>query len=129
MGQWICSDTADTCNCGTVLRDHNDVIEFNCCNENLHFDHTSPIRVKVRSRKRLAPGIHITQTFSGFYSEYVVSVSSQNIYNYFIVTAGNYVVLIYTSNELIKLFCFVLFFFFLLLLCNGSSLNSSHSRK
>jgi len=55
-----------------VLRDHNDVIEFNCCNENLYYDHTTPIRYKVRSKKRLAPGISIKQQFPGFYSRYEV---------------------------------------------------------
>ncbi|XP_022804686.1 von Willebrand factor D and EGF domain-containing protein-like, partial [Stylophora pistillata] len=70
--QWVCSEFAETCNCGAVIRDHNDVIEFNCCNENRYFDRTTPIRVKVRSEKRLAPGISITQTISGFNSKYLI---------------------------------------------------------
>ena len=33
----------------------------------------TPIRVKVRSKKRLAPGISIRQTFNGFNSQYRVT--------------------------------------------------------
>ena len=75
--QWACvgpgSNTLVTCNCGLVLRDYNDVIEFNCCNERLHYDFVTPIRVKVRSKQRLSPGISITQTLMGHYTQYVVS--------------------------------------------------------
>ena len=63
-----------TCNCGLVLRDHNDVIEFNCCNERLYYDLVTPMRVKVRSKQRLSPGISITQTRITFNSEYKVSL-------------------------------------------------------
>ena len=70
--QWTC-DYSRTCNCGVVLRDHNDVIEFNCCNEYLYYDNVTPIRVKVRSKKRLAPGISINQTLNGFNSQYRVN--------------------------------------------------------
>lgn len=71
--QWVCSTNADTCNCGAVLRDHNNVIEFNCCNGNLHYDQTTPVRVRVRSKNRLSPGISVTQTLEGFNSKYIVS--------------------------------------------------------
>lgn len=74
--QWTCGYSRGysvTCNCGVVLRDHNDVIEFNCCNEYLYYDNVTPIRVKVRSKKRLAPGISIRQTFIGFNSKYRVN--------------------------------------------------------
>jgi len=70
--QWACGRARVTCNCGVVLRDHNDVIEFNCCNELLFYDQATPMRFKVRSKKRLAPGISITQTIRGFNSEYQV---------------------------------------------------------
>ena len=58
-----------------VLRDRNDVIEFNCCNEYLDYDQVTPIRVRVRSKKRLAPGISIRQTLTGFNSKYRVNYS------------------------------------------------------
>ena len=61
-----------------MLRDHNDVIEFNCCNERLHYDHVTPIRVKVRSKQRLSPGISITQTQMSFYAQYKVSLLLQS---------------------------------------------------
>ncbi|XP_078371962.1 von Willebrand factor D and EGF domain-containing protein-like isoform X7 [Oculina patagonica] len=69
---WACSHRTVTCNCGVVLRDHNDVIEFNSCNEKLYYDHTTPMRLKIRSKKRLAPGIFIKQTIPGFNSQYQV---------------------------------------------------------
>ena len=67
-----------TCNCGLVLRDHNDVIEFNCCNEHLRYDRVTAIRVKVRSKQRLSPGISITQTQMSFYAQYKVSLLLQS---------------------------------------------------
>ena len=78
--QWACSgsNTLVTCNCGVVLRDHNDVIEFNCCNEPLYFDQVTPIRVKVKSKRRLSPGISITQTQISSYVAYKVSLLLQN---------------------------------------------------
>ncbi|XP_068690653.1 neurogenic locus notch homolog protein 1-like, partial [Montipora foliosa] len=56
--QWSCGRSV-TCNCGVVIRDHNDVIEFNCCNDFLKQDSRTPLRVKIRSEKRLSPGISI----------------------------------------------------------------------
>ena len=53
------------CNCGAVLRDHNDVIEFNCCNDHMVRDGRTPLRVKIRSEKCLSPGISITKLQPG----------------------------------------------------------------
>ena len=62
--QWNCGGSA-TCICGVVLRDHNDVIEFNCCNDHMVQDGTTPLRVKIRSNKCLSPGISIKKWQSG----------------------------------------------------------------
>ena len=62
--QWSCNGGV-TCNCGVVLRDHNDVIEFNCCNDLMTRDETTPIRVKIRSNKCLSPGISIKKSQPG----------------------------------------------------------------
>lgn len=50
------------------MRDHNDVIEFNCCNDYMVQDSTTPLRVKIRSKKCLSPGISITKLQSGVLS-------------------------------------------------------------
>ena len=71
---WSCGGSA-TCNCGVVLRDHNDVIEFSCCNQDLVYSDVTPLIAKLRSKKRLAPGILITQTIPGFNSQYLVSLN------------------------------------------------------
>ena len=63
-----------TCNCGAVLRDHNDVIELNCCNDLLTRDSTTPITVKIRSKKCLSPGITIKKIINGDSVDYEVSV-------------------------------------------------------
>ena len=47
------------------MRDHNDVIEFNCCNDHMVRDGTTPLRVRIRSKKCLSPGISITKLQSG----------------------------------------------------------------
>ncbi|XP_067041993.1 von Willebrand factor D and EGF domain-containing protein-like isoform X3 [Acropora muricata] len=65
--QWTCYGSV-SCNCGAVLRDHNDVIEFNCCNDYMVQDSTTPLRVKIRSKKCLSPGISITKLQSGVLS-------------------------------------------------------------
>ncbi|XP_068690355.1 uncharacterized protein [Montipora foliosa] len=59
--QWSCGGSF-TCNCGVVIRDHNNVIEFNSCNVLLERDSSSPLRVKIRSEKCLSPGISIKKT-------------------------------------------------------------------
>lgn len=72
--QWACNtDKTISCNCGAVLRDHNDVIEFSCCNDLLTRDVTTPITVKIRSKKCLAPGISIKNIIQGVNGEYEVS--------------------------------------------------------
>ena len=43
------------------MRDHNDVIEFNCCSQ----PSTSPLKVQVRSNKSLSPGISIYRMQAG----------------------------------------------------------------
>ena len=58
-----------------VPRDHNDVIEFTCCNQDLVYSDVTPLVAKLRSKKRLAPGILITQTIPGFNSQYLVSLN------------------------------------------------------
>ncbi|XP_015775653.1 PREDICTED: von Willebrand factor D and EGF domain-containing protein-like [Acropora digitifera] len=62
--QWTCNGDV-TCNCGAVLRDHNDVIEFNCCNDLMVQDSRTPLRVKIRSKKCLSPGISIKKLQPG----------------------------------------------------------------
>ena len=59
-----------------MLRDHNDVIEFNCCNDVMKRDDTTPIVVKIRSKKCLAPGISIKKAVPGVSNaQYEVSLS------------------------------------------------------
>ena len=71
--QWACnSGNTITCNCGAALRDHNDVIEFSCCNNQLIRDDTTPITVKKRSKNCLAPGISIKNVIQGINGEYEV---------------------------------------------------------
>ena len=70
--QWSCG-TGPSCNCGAVLRDHNDVIAFSCCNDLLTRDVTTPITVKILSKKCLAPGISIRNTIQGVNGQYEVS--------------------------------------------------------
>ena len=76
--QWACGGSGVTCNCGLALRDHNDVIEFNCCNKRLYFDRVTPIRVKRRSKGGLSPAISVTQTQMSFYAQYEVSLLLQS---------------------------------------------------
>lgn len=66
-----------TCNCGVVVRDHNDVIEFNCCNDVMVRDQTTPIIVKIRSKKCLAPGISIKKATGTKDTQYEVGMSLQ----------------------------------------------------
>ena len=47
------------------MRDHNDVIEFNSCNDLLVEDSKTPLRVKIRSNKCLSPGISIKKLQPG----------------------------------------------------------------
>jgi len=62
--QWTCGNPA-TCNCGVVLRDHNDVIEFSVCSATLKYGDTTPIQVKARRGKCFSPGISIKKKISG----------------------------------------------------------------
>lgn len=48
-----------------MLRDHNDVIEFNGCNDFLKQDKITPLIVKIKSKKCLAPGISIKKMIPG----------------------------------------------------------------
>ncbi|XP_078371975.1 von Willebrand factor D and EGF domain-containing protein-like isoform X3 [Oculina patagonica] len=72
--QWSCNRAGVTCNCGAVLRDHNDVIEFNCCNKDLRFQnqHPTPLQVKLRSAKCLRPGIYVGKKSNGGNDDYTV---------------------------------------------------------
>ena len=47
------------------MRDHNDVIEFNACGGLLERDGTTPLIVKIKSKKCLAPGISIKKMTPG----------------------------------------------------------------
>ena len=73
--QWSCGTTV-TCVCGVVLRDHNDVIEFNSCNDLLKLDYSNPtpMRVRIRSKKCLSPGISIKNIIPGANAQYEVSL-------------------------------------------------------
>ena len=61
--QWNCWGVS--CNCGVVIRDHNDVIEFNCCNGLVEQDSSTPLKVKIRREKCLSPGISIKNAKPG----------------------------------------------------------------
>ncbi|XP_022807283.1 von Willebrand factor D and EGF domain-containing protein-like isoform X1 [Stylophora pistillata] len=69
--QWRCGGFP-TCNCGAVVRDHNNVIEFSCCNDLLTRDSTTPITVKIRGKKCLSPGISINKMINGRNIDYEV---------------------------------------------------------
>ncbi|XP_068690657.1 uncharacterized protein [Montipora foliosa] len=63
--QWYCNHGEITCNCGVVLRDHNDVIEFSCCNKELTHEaltQPTPLQIKIRSKKCLRPGISVVKS-------------------------------------------------------------------
>ena len=72
--QWRCNGQGITCNCGVVIRDHNDLISFSCCGNppKAYRDDFTPMRVDIPRQKCLAPGITITQLIKGFNSKYEV---------------------------------------------------------
>ncbi|XP_015780130.1 PREDICTED: von Willebrand factor D and EGF domain-containing protein-like, partial [Acropora digitifera] len=74
--QWGCNGQGITCNCGVVIRDHNDLISFSCCGNppKAYRDDFTPISVDIPRLKCLAPGITITQLIKGFNSKYEVIV-------------------------------------------------------
>lgn len=71
-----------SCNCGVVLRDHNDVIEFSCCNVPMVRDRRTPITVKIRSKKCLSPGISIRNVMPGVNGKYEVSTRLLKIHGF-----------------------------------------------
>ncbi|XP_074620010.1 uncharacterized protein LOC141878862 isoform X3 [Acropora palmata] len=74
--QWACNRQGITCNCGVVIRDHNDLISFSCCGNppKAHRDDFTPVSVDIPRKKCLAPGITITQLIKGFNTKYEVIV-------------------------------------------------------
>ena len=79
---WACNwgGRVVSCNCGVVLRDHNDVIELSCCNAILYHDTTTPLTLKIRSKKCLAPGISIKNKYPGIVNgQYEVSALLFNL--------------------------------------------------
>ena len=72
--QWSCNRQGITCNCGVVIRDHDDLISFSCCGNppKVHRDDFTPISVDIPRKKCLAPGITITQLIKGVNSKYEV---------------------------------------------------------
>ena len=72
--QWACNRQGITCNCGVVIRDHNDLISFSCCGNppKAHRDDFTPVSVDIPRKKCLAPGITITQLIKGFNTKYEV---------------------------------------------------------
>ena len=73
--QWNCnSGRTIACNCGAIIRDHNDLISFSCCGKppKLFRDDFTPISVDILREKCLAPGITIKQLIAGFNSKYEV---------------------------------------------------------
>ncbi|PFX16668.1 Fibropellin-1 [Stylophora pistillata] len=71
--QWACNNANSvTCNCGVILRDHNDLIKFSCCNPSFTRDDSTPIEVTIPRSKCLAPGISLKQLIKGFNSKYEV---------------------------------------------------------
>ncbi|XP_044176217.1 von Willebrand factor D and EGF domain-containing protein-like isoform X2 [Acropora millepora] len=74
--QWACNRQGITCNCGAIIRDHNDLISFSCCGNppKVYRDDFTPISVDIPRKKCLAPGIAITQLIKGVNSIYKVIV-------------------------------------------------------
>ena len=73
--QWNCGANVGwvaTCNCGVVIRDHNDVIEFTVCSDSLRYNKITPIRYSVRSKKCLSPGVSIKSKIGGSSVDYEV---------------------------------------------------------
>jgi len=73
--QWSCNNARlVTCNCGVIIRDHNDLIKFSCCGDppKTFRDATTPIVVDIPRAKCLAPGITIHQVIKGINSKYEV---------------------------------------------------------
>ena len=72
--QWACNRRGVTCNCGVVIRDHNDLISFSCCGNppKVYRDDFTPMSVEIPRKKCLAPGITITQLIKGVNSKYEV---------------------------------------------------------
>lgn len=54
-----------TCNCGAVVRDHNDVIEFTICSDTLRYNEITPIRYRILSKKCLSSGVSIKSKIHG----------------------------------------------------------------
>lgn len=78
--QWNCASVA-TCNCGAVVRDHNDVIEFTICSDSLRYNEITPIRYRILSRKCLSPGVSIKSKIGGRSVDYEVRLVSVVIKN------------------------------------------------
>ena len=75
--QWNCGANGGwvaTCNCGVVVRDHNDVIEFTVCSDSLRYNEITPIRYSVRSKKCLSPGVSIKRKTGARSVDYEVSL-------------------------------------------------------
>ena len=72
--KWSCNRQRITCNCGVVIRDHNDLISFSCCGNppKVYRDDFTPISVDIPRKKCLAPGITITHLIKGVNSKYEV---------------------------------------------------------
>lgn len=86
--QWNCvsgSRSVATCNCGAVVRDHNDVIEFTVCSDSLEYNKITPIRYRILSRNCLSPGVSIKSKIDGRSVDYevrLVSVVIKNLNRY-----------------------------------------------
>ncbi|XP_068703048.1 von Willebrand factor D and EGF domain-containing protein-like isoform X2 [Montipora foliosa] len=74
--QWECNRKGVTCNCGVIIRDHNDLISFSCCGSPPQYsrDDSTPIMVEIPRQKCLAPGITIRQLIEGINSKYEVII-------------------------------------------------------
>ncbi|XP_068711982.1 von Willebrand factor D and EGF domain-containing protein-like [Montipora foliosa] len=72
--QWGCDRKEITCNCGVIIRDHNDLINFSCCGDPPRpiRDATTPIRIDIPRKKCLAPRITIRESMNGKNTVYEV---------------------------------------------------------
>ena len=64
-----------------MLRDHNDVIEFNVCGNVLTRDRVHPMTVDIRRGQCLSPGIDIRKQIYGSNVNYEVRVNLKSIRN------------------------------------------------
>ena len=112
--QWNCGANIGwvaTCNCGAVVRDHNDVIEFTICSDSLRYNKITPIRYRILSRKCLSPGVSIKRKIGGRSVDYEVRLVSVVIKNLNRYLSGFTTSRIFYQQSHLKLVQYLTFFF------------------